>query len=139
MLKYYKRLNVYKNSNGTCKLDMNNFVATSYNWWEFVKKINGRVVYNYYPYSNSTSRHQRDVLNLLFSLGISVDIKICSPRGLQNLEPAINNYKNVIIAFQKEIDNPRSHIQTNFIRAEKIKQVKKELKIVQELIKYEKR
>lgn len=87
-MKYYSRLKVYKARN--VKFDPGNMIATSYQWWEFVKRINGKIVFNDYRYSPSTGRHQSKVGRVLSDLGVKVDLYIESPQGLQNLIGARN-------------------------------------------------
>jgi hypothetical protein len=86
-MKYYSRLKLYKASNvyfnpETCQ-------AYSYNWWRFVDRIKGKVVFNGYTYSSSTSKHQSKVRSVLASKGIKIDFYIEAPRGLQDLDAAL--------------------------------------------------
>ena len=48
-----KRTPVYKASN--VKFNYETIEAFSYNWWQFVKVIGGKVIFNNYNYSNTTS------------------------------------------------------------------------------------
>lgn len=83
-MKLYKRTGTYKASNVT--FDPKTITAVSYDWWIFVKVVNGRVVFNSYTYSNTTSRHQSKVRSLLTSLGITVDRVVRIQGGLQGIE-----------------------------------------------------
>lgn len=85
-MKHYKRLNEYKASN--VKFDIGTNIATSYNWWQFVKPIGGKLVFNNYSYSNSTCKHQSKVSRLLDDLGLTIDIVVNAPKGLQDLQEA---------------------------------------------------
>lgn len=79
-MKLMKRTNIYKASNLTFNpvtLD-----AFSYGWWQFVGVVDGKVIFNTYRYSNSTSKHQSKVRRLINQLGIKVDIFMPIPKGL---------------------------------------------------------
>lgn len=92
-MKYYKTQNKYKASNVV--LDMNTLTAWSYDWWAFLKNINGRLVFNDYRYSPSTQKHQAKVRSLLNQLGLTV-VTIKCPKGLQS-----GSYKESAIEFYK--------------------------------------
>ena len=81
-MKYMKRKNIYKASNVT--FNPETLSAYSYGWWKFVAVIDGKVIFNNYRYSNSTSRHQRKVRALMFQLGIRIDVEMPVPEGLQS-------------------------------------------------------
>ncbi len=80
-MKLMKRTNTYKAVNVT--FDPNKIEAYSYGWWKFVAVIEGKVVFNNYFYSQSTSKHQRKVKSLMADLGIKIDIEMPIPEGLQ--------------------------------------------------------
>jgi len=80
-MKYFKRLETYKASNVT--YDPKTEIANSYNWWQFVKRIEGKLVFNNYNYSISTCKHQSKVRSLLNDLGIKIDVILAAPKGLQ--------------------------------------------------------
>jgi len=48
--------NIVRGSNFHFNLDKK--IATSYGWWRFVGEINGQLVFNSYPYSKTTIKHQ---------------------------------------------------------------------------------
>lgn len=81
-MKYYKRLGIYKASNVT--FDPKTLEAHSYRWWKFVAVVEGKVIFNNYRYSVSTSKHQRKVRQLLFELGIKIDISMPLPKGINS-------------------------------------------------------
>jgi hypothetical protein len=68
-LPYRPRLKIYKNSTGNVTFDPKTMEAYSYNWI-FVKKIKGKVVFNDYNYSPTTSGHQIAVKAVLRELKI---------------------------------------------------------------------
>ena len=64
-MKYFSRLNVYKNSTGSNMYDPTKQEAFSYRHWRYLQVIEGQLVFNDYSYSNSTSKHQSDLRSLL--------------------------------------------------------------------------
>lgn len=80
-MKFYKRLGIYKASN--VEFNPDTLSAYSYNWWRFVAKVDGKVVFNNYRYSASTSKHQSKVRALLNELGIKIDYYMPIPKGIQ--------------------------------------------------------
>lgn len=81
-MKLMKRTGIYKASN--VSFDPSSVEAFSYGWWNFVRKINGAVVFNNYSYSSSTSKHQSKVWRQMDALGIKIDLFVktaCDLRG----------------------------------------------------------
>ena len=78
------RNNRYVKAN--CYLDMETLEARSYQWWAFVKKIQGKVVFNNYRYSATTAKHQRQMRILLDHLNIKIDMVVTLPKGLQDFD-----------------------------------------------------
>jgi len=85
-LKWRPRLKHYKNSTGTNTFNPETLEAWSYGWWCYLKKIEGSLVYNRARYSNTTSRHQRELRSLLQELNIKIDLSVNHPTGLQGIE-----------------------------------------------------
>lgn len=81
-MKFMKRANIYQASNYNVTFDPNKIEARSYKWWVFVAKVEGKVIFNNYRYSNSTSKHQSKVRSLLKELNIKIDIEMPLPNGL---------------------------------------------------------
>lgn len=77
-------------------LDLNMLEAYSYNWWVYVKNINGLMVFNNYPYSNTTRKHQSKMRSLLARLGIRVDLYIKTKSSLSNF--SIEDVKQALLA-----------------------------------------
>ncbi len=90
-MKFNKRSGNYKASNVT--FNPKTKQAYSYNWWRFVDVVNGKVVFNNFSYSNTTCKHQHKVRRVLRELGISIDLEVSCPAGLQNLECGIHALK----------------------------------------------
>jgi len=79
-MKFIKTENTYKASN--VELNLNTMTAVSYNWWTFLKVIDGQLVFNSYAYSPSTQRQQSKVLKVLAEKGIKIDFIIESKKSL---------------------------------------------------------
>lgn len=110
-LKAYTKLNIFKNK--SVSFDPNKIEALSYHWWVFVAKIKGKLVFNEYPYTASTSKHQYQVKRLLNQLNIKIDLTIESPEGLQNLESSIKYYDFKKTQLLELINKPKSRFKTN--------------------------
>lgn len=82
-MKYKKRTNTYTASNVI--FDANKIQAYSYGWWRFVSVVEGKVIFNNYRYSVSTSKHQSKVRNLMNQLGIKIDIEMPLPTGITSI------------------------------------------------------
>lgn len=80
-MKYLKTANTYKASNVV--FNAKTIQAFSYDWWQFVKVLNGKVVFNNYRYSVSTAGHQRKVRKVMRDLGIKIDAYVYYKPGLQ--------------------------------------------------------
>ena len=107
-MKFIKKRNQYEASN--VSFDPENISAFSYNWWEFVSVINGKVVFNNYTYSNSTAKHQIKVRRLLETLNIKIDIVIESTKSLSSYEwqdDALKMLDNKIKLLNDALNNPR--------------------------------
>ncbi len=140
MLKYYTKLKVWKGNYNPHKRIHNvvfnpmDTTAYSYGWWRFLERINGKLVFNSYSYSNSTNRHQSKVLNLLSHLGLNIDLYIEAPNGLQSLSSAIEHYNHEIKALEQAIDKPRSNNEKNVARMFEIEALQRKIEEVQGLI-----
>jgi len=88
-----KRAQVYKSNN--CYFDPKEMVATSYNWWHFIRRVGGLVVYNNHNYSNTTRTHQGNVLHVMSQLGINVDLTVDTGASLRDPEAVKFGIKNL--------------------------------------------
>ncbi len=82
-MKLMTRTGIYKSANVTFKPETK--IATSYDWWTFVKVINGKLIFNDYNYSNTTRKHQYKVRHLLNELGLVINREVQIKSGLQNI------------------------------------------------------
>lgn len=83
-MKQLKRSGIYKSANIT--FDPATIAAHSYGWWQFVRVISGKVVFNEYRYSVTTAKHQRKVLRLMGELGIKIDLFIQTRSSLHTIQ-----------------------------------------------------
>ena len=78
-MKYIKSRQRYEASNVWLAVNdpaHNGPTAYSYDWWCFLRVIEGRLIFNRHSYSVSTARHQRKVRALLHELGIRIDREV---------------------------------------------------------------
>ncbi len=131
-VRYFERAGIYKGSNFT--FNPKTLTAYSYDWWRFVEKIGSRIVFNDFRYSNTTARHQWKIKNLLRDLGIHVDMELEAPGGLQNLNSAIELYRERIVTLQLEILKKGTKKAKNLERKKQISVYKKKILEVKKLI-----
>ena len=92
-MRYRKRTNDYVGSN--FYFDPKTKHATSYEWYDLVKEINGVVILNDYSYSSSTCKHIEKVRNLLKTHDINY-VTLEAPKGLQDLCRAKRYYEDLV-------------------------------------------
>jgi uncharacterized protein Veg len=78
----------FKGHRGKCDFDPLKMQAYSYNHWQFVRMIKGKVVFNSYRYSMTTGTHQGTVASIMRRLGIKIDLEIETGNSLSNFENA---------------------------------------------------
>lgn len=72
-LKWKPRLKIWKS--GSVQYDPATGEGYSYNWC-FVRRINGKTVFNDFRYSPTTTRHQWAMRGLLKQLGVKIDLTV---------------------------------------------------------------
>lgn len=109
---YRPRLGIFKyTARSKNEFNPETFEAYSYGHWCYVARINGKVVFNEYRYSNTTTRHQGAMSSLLRQLGVKVDLyvsqsnRIRSNDDVQSLRQSLLNLYSEL--FQREIENAR--------------------------------
>jgi len=134
-LKYFKKLNVYKNSTGSNYFDPETMVATSYNWWVYLKRIKGKLVFNDYSYSPSTSGHQSALKGVLKDLGIKIDIIVFCRQGLTDsgINEAIEDKFKSIVELEILIARKGSKKETNEFRKKQIKKLNNDIETLQSI------
>jgi hypothetical protein len=108
-LKFYVKSNLYKNSNGSNQVNLEKMEAHSYHWWQYLMKFKGKVIFNNYHYSNSTSKHQINCKSLLDQNNININYFVEASQGLNNPSRSIETLEIRIATLQAEIKKPRSH------------------------------
>lgn len=127
-MKHFKRTNTYKASNVEYQVDT--MAAYSYDWWQFTKVINGKLVFNNHYYSSSTCKHLSKVRSLLRELDIKIDILVDARCGLQNsdwTDQARESIKSKITEIEKQLNNKRRHKKLDQTRLESIESFTQEL------------
>lgn len=132
-MKYYKTLNLYKASNN--EFNPKTMTAKSYGWWEYVKPIKGKLVFNNYGYSNTTRRHQHKMAQLMANLGLEREVIVECPNGLQELSSGLAYYDNEIKKLRELIDSPRTKAAKNEERIERMAHFIKRKNILKGLMK----
>lgn len=112
-MKYFKRLGLYKASNVT--FNPKTLSAHSYDWWQFVKQVDGKVIFNNYRYSQSTSKHQRKVAGVLQELGITYET-IKTVKSLANLE----TLEQVYAAHAENIEAEKANAELQRVRRNRL-------------------
>lgn len=108
VLLFKPRKNLFESKNVWFDPDI--CIAKSYNWWIFVSKINGKVVFNNYRYSSTTARHQRRVRKTLEMLGIKIDLEVTCHCSLEFFSTrGLDTINSLIDTLEQQIKNPRSN------------------------------
>jgi hypothetical protein len=124
-MKFMKRAQIYKGRNVTFNPQTKR--AYSYNWWRFVDLINGKLVFNRFYYSPTTSKHQSKLRGLLHDLNIAIDLEVWCGGGLQSDFAGLSSLRD---AYEKQDFKRAKLIEKTF----KVSFTNKELaKIYQDL------
>ena len=135
-MKKLKTRNEYVGCNGKARYYVDEDKATSYGHWDFVAEINGKVIFNDYRYSQTTSRHQREVAWLLDDLGVKVDATVRMGESLnqESFErTALDYFYNLAILRIIEIHTKRVHASTKEDNRKVIAIMKKKIKELREI------
>lgn len=133
-LKYYKRLKIYKNSTNTVSFDPEYKLGYSYNW-NFLAMVNGKLVFNNYRWSTTTTSHQYAVASTLRDLKlpyISGDFGSTSVNSLSK-QNSLNLYKQIV---EKEIEielTKRKDTRTYNWRVSQLADLNKDLSTLESL------
>lgn len=119
-MKYFVTQKIWKASNVTFATQP--IKATSYDWWTFVREINGRVVFNGFRYSVTTAGHQAKVRRLMTQLNIRVDFEVETCKSLDTdwVKDAIELQELRIDDLKAAINKPRSQAAKNVERRAQI-------------------
>lgn len=120
-MKFMKKAQTWKAS--SVEFNPSSFEGTSYNWWHFVRLINGKVVFNDYNYSPTTCKHQQKMRKLLDNLNIKIDLYVSTAKSLTDSEAlttAIKNEEHEIAELELILTNPRRKKALDESRKEQI-------------------
>ena len=125
-MKYFSRLGYWKNSTGSNKISLTDRAAYSYDWWKYLTKVNGLVIFNNTRYSSSTSKHQAECISLLGDTGKPDIVLNYTQQSLGGMETALRdevfNRLLEMKSLQAKIDTKGTRKSTNEERAVKIRE-----------------
>ena len=119
-MKYYTRLKLYKSNNNV--VDLENTTAHSYGHWQYLRKVNGRTIFNQTRYSQSTCKHQRecyDLLNYQADLVLRHTLESLS-NPVSALISEVKGIEYEIAELERAMAKPRSHGRKNYERQREI-------------------
>jgi hypothetical protein len=105
-MKLFTRSNLYKTSNLT--FNPSTLEGFSYDWYSIIKKIDNKLVLNTYRYSNTTCKHISKIRRLVVELGLTIDLEIEAPQGLQSLNDSKLHYESLVKEKNKELEKGRT-------------------------------
>jgi hypothetical protein len=122
----------FKGHNGKATLDPIDVEGRSYGHWCFVRRINGKVVFNNYRYSVTTSGHQSAVRYLLADLGIKIDLEF--NMGRESLDSHSFRERALLALYERlftlELASKRRNAKD---RSHEIKEVKAQVRLARSL------
>lgn len=128
-MKLNKKSGIYTNSTRTNKFDPEKCTAHSYDWWQYLGRIRGQVVFNVYHYSSSTSKHQAETRSLMHGIGMRIDLVVSVPNGLQCFaSDALRPLYREVFKLETEIARRGSRTSTNAERARRIAQLRETIR-----------
>lgn len=131
-MKWRPKLKVYGGGKNT--FDPESFEARSYNWWVYVKKIKGKVVFNDHNYSMTTCGHQCDMRRLLKELGIKIDLVVDMRSSLSSFNSeALEPLYREMYQLEIEMNRRGSKADTNAKRVKRIEALKDSVKVARKL------
>ena len=98
LLIWRPKLGWYSNASGNCKFYPDTETATSYTHWQFLRRIDGKLVFNDWYYSSQTRSHQDGLRQLLQNLGIKIDLEVSRYNSLSKY----NSLKDFLTELEKE-------------------------------------
>lgn len=124
-MKWRPRLKIYTGGQNN-EFNPETFEARSYRWWVYVKKIKGRVIFNNYSYSSTTSSHQYNMRELLKSL----KVKYIMISQRQSLSDGILLDEKYRLLFKNELQLKSKGRKASYYkdRQDAIKNLKKDIK-----------
>ena len=133
-IKFYPRLNIWKNSSGSLVYNEQTKVSYSYNWYKLSDKIKNKVILNSYRYSVTTASQVR-CMREKFNKENTAFIEIEAPRGLGDLSSSYQLYQSRLVSLNEKLNKPRIRKTTIAKIKQDIKNVEQKIKLVQKLMK----
>jgi len=130
-MKKLKTRNEWIGCNRKCRFFGDKIEAYSYDHWCFVKKINGKVIFNDYNYSQTTRKHQWEIKSLLKKLGIKIDIIVYISKSLTKTsfeEYSLYYFYDKAINLIVKNNTKRIRSQTKLENIKEIEKIKKLIK-----------
>lgn len=123
---FQSRNQVFKTAKNS--FDPLEFQAHSYGHWCYVKKIKGKVVFNAYRYSVTTSGHQSEMRALLRELGIKIDLEVNMHNSLSHFkECALEPMYRAMFELEVALKRPNSKPATNKERRASVAGLKRDI------------
>lgn len=118
-----------------------NLDGRSYKWWSTLKTVKGKIIFNKYRYSNTTSKHQNDLRSALRYLNIPIDHEFECSEGFQvnSFENTVKNYLYAIGELKAAIKDKNTNAVKNQERKKEITELQKELTLFMSLFDVPKR
>lgn len=136
-MRYYKRANELRNSTGSNVIDLETLDAYSYSWWQYMKLTkNHGLLFNFYIFSSSTSRQQRDAMSFLWENGIPFKTVYWS-NGINNPVQSLRSLRYDVKELADKIRTPRTRKKTNQYRLRQIKSLRNQINFLRLFIKEE--
>jgi len=127
-LHYKKGRNSYESSTKNCTYYVDSKKAYSYNWWLFCTERKGKIIFNDYNYSNTTTNHQWSVKNVLTTLGLKSDICIQTHQSLDRLDLCAIELESNILKTLDSILKPGTRATTNSSRLKRVNALVEQIK-----------
>lgn len=124
-MKFMKRAGIYQASNYNVTFNPKTLEAFSYRWWRFVAVVEGKLIFDNYRYSNSTSKHQSKVRSILSNLNIKIDMEMPLPRGIRHDQTLAELIVEAEEQLCEQILQEEIKKQERYARAKHRKQAKK--------------
>lgn len=119
---------MYTNSTGSLTFNPVTMEAHSYKWWKFVAIVEGKLVFNDFNYSVSTTKHQRSIRRLLEYLGYNIDLYLPLRQGITS-----SSLEDLILEAEEELcDKFFSDVLKKQDRYQRVKERKAALKLTKE-------
>lgn len=106
---YVKKRQRFENHNRTLSYDPLTKTSWSYGWYRISHKIEGILLMNTFPYSRTTGRHIRKIMNRLDSVCVNY-IEVHAPQGIptEDVELVISYMKSEIKRLQEKNNHKNS-------------------------------